>query len=80
MWRPGPHWVDPWTWIHLKFLGVHFKLLLSLLPFILHEKYDFGTSRFTENKRERFGKSQLTATMEITIHKEKNSHFTFYGK
>jgi len=38
-----------------------------------------GISCFTENKRERFGKSQFTVTMEITIHKEKKmaiSHFT----
>ena len=33
-----------------------------------------------ENKREHFGKSQFMATMEITIHKEKISHFTFHGE
>ena len=42
----------------------------------LHEKkYNIGISRFTENKRERFGKSRFTATMEITIHEEKKEPF-----
>lgn len=40
-------------------------------PFTNHEKYDFCTSCFTENKRERFEKPRLTATMEITMHEEK---------
>ena len=34
-------------------------------------------SRFTESN---FAKSRFTATMEITIHEEKISHFTFHGK
>ena len=34
-------------------------------------------SRFTENN---FAKSRFTATMEITIHEEKISHFTFHEK
>ena len=34
-------------------------------------------SHFTENN---FAKSRFTASMEITIHKEKVSHFTFHGK
>ena len=34
-------------------------------------------SRFTENN---YAKSRFTATMEITIHEEKISHFTFHGK
>ena len=34
-------------------------------------------SHFTENN---FAKSRFTATMEITIHEEKISHFTFHGK
>ena len=34
-------------------------------------------SRFTENN---FAKSRFTATMEITIHEENISHFTFHGK
>ena len=32
-------------------------------------------SRFTENKRERFGKSRFTAAMEITIREKKKEPF-----
>jgi len=49
-------------------------------PFTIYEKYNIGISRFTENKRERFGKSRFTATMEITIHGGKNGYFTFHRK
>jgi len=46
----------------------------TTLANVLHE------ARFTENKRERFGKSRFTATMEITIHEEKINHFTIHGE
>lgn len=39
-----------------------------------------GISRFTKNMRERFGKSRFTATIEVTMLEEKNSHFTSHGK
>ena len=38
---------------------------------------ELNISRLTENN---FAKSHFTATMEITIHEEKISHFTFHGK
>ena len=38
---------------------------------------ELNISRFTENN---FAKSPFTATMEITIHEEKISHFTFHGE
>ena len=38
---------------------------------------ELNISRFTENN---FAKSRFTATMEVTIHEEKISHFTFHGK
>ena len=39
------------------------------------QKYNISISRFTENKRKKFGKSRFTAAMEITIHEEKKEPF-----
>ena len=50
-------------------------------PFHNSQKYNISISRFTENKREHFGKSRFMAAMEIMIHKKKKkSHFTFHRK
>ena len=38
------------------------------------KKYIIDISRFTENKREHFGKSRFTTSMEITIHEKWADH------
>ena len=48
-------------------------------PFTIHKKYNITISRFTENKREHFGKSRFTAAMEIMIHKKKRAISYFTG-
>ena len=41
-------------------------------------KCHISISRFTENKREHFGKSRFTAAMEITIHVKKKKKEPFH--
>ena len=43
----------------------------------VHGELNIFISRFTENN---FAQSRFTTTMEITIHEEKISHFTFHGE
>ena len=47
----------------------------DMMKITVHSEFYTFISRLMETN---FAKSRFTATMEITIHEEKNGHFTFH--